>query len=224
MNPAARVRLFVFLGVFAIVILLIVVVAIVFGGGNTVPSATSGARLEAGKRYTTDDFNPAFSFEVGEGWTTAGPELPDILDITHGGSTLAFLNPREVFDPSKPGELATLSVPEDMVAWFQAHPGFRAEQPEPVEVGGIQGVQFDTLVTEAPEDYPQVCGGPCVNLFPLSDGGGWAFYEAEKDRVIVLEDVEGETVTILFGGPAVDFEEFLPKAQKVIDTVEWEGA
>ena len=48
--------------------------------------------------------------------------------------------------------------------------------------------------------------------------------EEEKDRVIVLEDVEGETVTILFGGPAVDFEEFLPKAQKLLDTVEWESA
>jgi hypothetical protein len=224
LNSAARVRLFVFLGVVAVVILLIVVVAIIFGGGNTVPSASSGARLEEGKQYTTDDFKPAFSFEVGEGWTTAGAELPDILDITHGGSSLGFLNPKENFDPSKPGELATVPVPEDMVAWFQAHPGFRAEQPEPVQVGGVSGVQFDTLVTEAPEDYPPVCGGPCVNLFPLSDGGGWAFSEAEKNRVIILDDVEGETVVITFGGPAVDFEEFLPKAQKVLDTVKWEDA
>ena len=84
-------------------------------------------------------------------------------------------------------------------------------------------MQFDTLVTEAPEDYPPVCGGPCVNLFPLSDGGGWAFSEAEKNRVIILEDLEGETVVITFGGPAVDFEEVLPKVQKVVKTVEWEG-
>ena len=43
-------------------------------------------------------------------------------------------------------------------------------------------------------------------------------------RFIVLEDIGGERVTIAVEAPAVDFEEFLPKAQKVIDTVEWEGA
>ncbi len=60
-----------------------------------------------------------------------------------------------------------------------------------------------------------------MNLFPLSDGGGWAFSEAEKNRVIILENVKGETVIITFGGPAVDFEEVLPKAQKILKTVEW---
>jgi hypothetical protein len=45
-----------------------------------------------------------------------------------------------------------------------------------------------------------------------------------KYRFIVLEDIGGETVTIAFGGPAVDFEEFLPEAQDMLDTVEWKGA
>ena len=42
-------------------------------------------------------------------------------------------------------------------------------------------------------------------------------------RVIVLEDLEGETVTIGFFSPASEFEEFVPEAQKVIDTVKWRG-
>ena len=43
-------------------------------------------------------------------------------------------------------------------------------------------------------------------------------------RLIVLEDVKGETVTIGFVSPATEFDEFAPEAQKVIDTVEWGGS
>jgi hypothetical protein len=39
-----------------------------------------------------------------------------------------------------------------------------------------------------------------------------------------VEDVKGETVAIVVEARAVDFEEVLPKAQKVLKTVEWEGA
>jgi hypothetical protein len=35
--------------------------------------------------------------------------------------------------------------------------------------------------------------------------------------------VEGKTVTIAAGAPDEEFEEFLPKAQKVLKTVQWEG-
>ncbi len=42
-------------------------------------------------------------------------------------------------------------------------------------------------------------------------------------RGIVLEDVGGDTVVVGFLGPADEFDEHAPKAQKVIDTVEWRG-
>jgi hypothetical protein len=48
--------------------------------------------------------------------------------------------------------------------------------------------------------------------------------EGEKERFIVLEDVEGKTVTIAAGAPVEEFEAFIPKAQKVLKSVEWEGA
>ncbi len=34
--------------------------------------------------YRTEEFEPAFSFRVGEGWSTAQPEAYDLLLITHG--------------------------------------------------------------------------------------------------------------------------------------------
>jgi hypothetical protein len=35
--------------------------------------------------------------------------------------------------------------------------------------------------------------------------------------------VEGKKVIIDVGSPSGTFEEFLPRAQKVLETVEWEG-
>ncbi len=41
----------------------------------------------------------------------------------------------------------------------------------------------------------------------------------------MLEDVEGETVTIMSNAyPASNFDTFIPNAQEVIDTVEWQAA
>ncbi len=40
----------------------------------------------------------------------------------------------------------------------------------------------------------------------------------------MLEDVKGEPVSIMFFSDAVDFEEHLPRAQKLLETVEWKGA
>ena len=48
-------------------------------------------------------------------------------------------------------------------------------------------------------------------------------FEKEKLRFIVLEDVGGERVVMAIEAPAADFEAFLPKAQAVLKTVEWEG-
>jgi hypothetical protein len=42
--------------------------------------------------------------------------------------------------------------------------------------------------------------------------------------VIVLEDVEGETVTVALHSQITEFDEFTPKAQKVVDSVKWTGS
>jgi hypothetical protein len=44
------------------------------------------------------------------------------------------------------------------------------------------------------------------------------------EDLVVLEDVKGETVTIGLGSLASDFDEFLPEAQKVVDSVKWGGS
>ena len=63
-----------------------------------------------------------------------------------------------------------------------------------------------------------------VILFPLGAETDWGVNPKSRFRFVVVEDVKGETVIIAVGGPAGQFEELLPKAQKVLDTLEWKGA
>jgi hypothetical protein len=94
-----------------------------------------------------------------------------------------------------------------MVGWSQQHPYLQTSKPEPVRVGGVKGLQFDVVVGDRPQTYSGSCTAivsqpNCVDLFRLSTGAPILLVEGEKAGAIVLEDVEGETVTIGFVSPA----------------------
>ena len=179
--------------------------------------------------YRSEEFKPSLSFHVGKGWSSSPLEASDILEITRGQTTgMNFSNAQEVYKPTKTGSANVVDAPKDMVGWLQQHPYLQTSQPEPVTVGGVKGVEFDGGVGDLPKGYNPTCssiiGDPnCVDLVRLSTGGSLFAAEGYPVRVIVLEDLEGETVTIGFFSPASEFEEFVPEAQKVIDTVKWRG-
>src|SRR5215208_5734735 len=180
--------------------------------------------------YRSEEFKPSLSFRVGKGWSSSPLEASDILEITRGQTTgMNFSNAQEVYKPTKTGSANVVDAPKDMVGWLQQHPYLQTSQPEPVTVGGVKGVQFDVVVGELPQNYIPTCtsivGNPnCVDLFRLSTGGPILLGEGYKAGVIVLEDVEGETVTIGFVSPASEFGELAPEAQKVLESVEWRGS
>ena len=64
----------------------------------------------------------------------------------------------------------------------------------------------------------------CVDIARLSSGSETFLGKGYKLHLIVLEDVKGEAVSIGIFSPTSDFDEFAPKAQKVLDTVDWKGA
>jgi UDP-N-acetylglucosamine transferase subunit ALG13 len=179
--------------------------------------------------YRSEEFKPSLSFHVGKGWSSAPLEASDVLVIAQGETkVIGFVKAQEVYKPTRTGTPNVVDAPEDMVGWFQQHPYLQTDKPEPVTVGGVKGMQFDVVVEDLPEDYSVVCSG-CgvgsgVGIFRLSTGYPVAFREADKSRLIVLEDVKGETVTLGFSSPATEFDEFAPEAQKVIDTVKWTGS
>jgi hypothetical protein len=179
--------------------------------------------------YRSEEFKPSLSFRVGKGWSSAPLEASDVLVIAQGETkVIGFVKAQEVYKPTRTGTLNVVDAPEDMVGWFQQHPYLQTDKPEPVTVGGVKGMQFDVVVEDLPEDYSVVCPGCSVGsgvgIFRLSTGFPVAYGEADKSRLIVLEDVKGETVTLGFSSPATEFDEFAPEAQKVIDTVKWTGS
>ena len=180
--------------------------------------------------YRTEDFEPALSFEVGEGWSTDLPEAYDLLLITRTdeGGPLGFANVREalVYKPTRTGSNTYMTdVPKDMVGWFRGHPYLETQGTDQVEVGGIEGVRLDLVVGDLPEGHhSEWCGSGCVNILRFNSGGPpLIFWQEDKARLIVLEDVEGETVVTGFAMPASEFDDHAPEARKVLDTVDWRG-
>ena len=176
--------------------------------------------------YRSEEFKPSLSFTVGKGLTSAPPLLPDFIEIDgpKGGPSrwIRFANVKEVY---KPGTLSVVEAPKDLVGWFQHHPYLKTGEPDPVTVGGVKGVQFEVDVEDLPQDYYGMCGKECVDIYSLSSGEKiLAYLEPKKRKVIVLEDVKGSMVTIDFGSSASDFDDFLPEAQKVVDSVKWGGS
>jgi hypothetical protein len=146
------------------------------------------------------------------------------------GGYLIFSKPRHVFDPSNPSEQKEVPAPENVdewVSWFQSHPNLETSKPVPARVGGASGMRIDVPVTSTPENYPQeVCyGTPCVPLYPLSTGfpSENVIIDSEGFKYwFIIVDVGGETVVIPAIAKPDKFDEFLPKAQKVLDTVKWQ--
>jgi hypothetical protein len=203
------------------------------GGGEEQSKAKEGAKarhlppfeepLRPGD-YRSQEFEPSLSFRVGKGWANNAQELPDFIELARQAEPgyLRFANVEQVY---KSGTQDVVEAPKDLVGWLQHHPHLKTDEPEPVTVGGVEGEQIDVLVEDLPRDFLGRCGAECVDIAPLSGGEQGVFFrEANKRRVIVLQDINGETVTIDFSSPVVMFDEFAPEAQKVVDSIEWTGS
>jgi uncharacterized protein YjbI with pentapeptide repeats len=190
--------------------------------GATMPNGT----------FLSGAFEPALAISLSDGWQLGEEfgvqEMPDMLFIGDPGerASLKFTSPVHVFDPSNPSEPKEVAAPDNAdgwASWFQKHPNLDTiSKPYPMSVGGKSGVRID--VTSTPENSSAVyCGGvPCVYLFPAG-GSNIVSYVGTKDRFVIVDDVEGKTVVIHISVPAGKFDEFLPKAQKVLESVEWIG-
>ena len=223
-------------------------------GGRSMRSIPPG-------RYVSDEFRPAMSFRLNEGWQT-GPAA----DFSYGlfmekynsltlsrisesepssePSYLEFLVVPKVYKVVSSYEAKEEPAPEDMVSWLQNNPRLDAENPQPMTVGGVEGERLDAVASRIPQEY--LFGGyhgvntyhvrhggnvyddaPCLPLFQtLPAYGRSSTYELCKNykvRFIVLEDVNGKTVTIAVLAPTVEFAETWHKARWVLATVEWKG-
>jgi hypothetical protein len=173
--------------------------------------------------YHSVKFKPPLSFKVGKGWSNNVEQFSDFIQLAQQGEigTLQFANVEEVY---KPGTANVVEAPKDLVGWLQHHPYLKTSKPQPVSVGGVKGEQFEVLVDHLPKDPNGYCGTDCLDIFNQSSNQIGYFKEVNKRKVIVLEDVKGDTVVIWFAGPPDTFDKFAPEAQKVVDSVKWSGS
>ena len=198
------------------------------------------AVLPAGKYHTTE-FKPPLSFRLtGEGWrfegpseTLGDPEHSDYLFFEYrpmgGEGEIAFFNLRKVEGVYKPGgpkgEIEPVPAPDELVGWFEHHPYLKTSKPEPTSVGGVKGVQFDVVLANQPANHMGVCGDEpgCQDIFALSTGGSSEVFFQHRNTYIVLKDVKGVPVVIQYSDNKGVFDEFVPEAKKVLESVEWTG-
>jgi hypothetical protein len=189
------------------------------------------AVLPAGQYHTTE-FKPPLSFRLtGERWRFEGPsstlndpEHSDYLFFQYrpmgGEGEFAFFNLRKVEGVYKPrgptGAIESVPAPDELVGWFQHHPYLKTSKPEPVTVGGVKGVQFDVVT-----NLPKRSNKDGVGTFKLSTGGLTGPYYEKTEHYIILENVKGVPVVIVYNNDKDVFDEFVPIAEKVLKSVQW---
>ena len=194
------------------------------------------ASLPAGRYYSTE-FEPSLSFRIsGDDWrfegpsgTLGDPEHPNYLFFQRvPEAEIAFFNLRKVKGIYKPtgqnrpipegsGTIESVPTPDKLVGWFQHHPYLKTSKPEPVTVGGVNGVQFDVACANLQKKDTH------VDIFGLSTGGTSQVFFLKQEHYIVLKDVKDVPVVIYYNDLKDDFDKFVPVAEKVLRSVGWTG-
>jgi hypothetical protein len=199
--------------------------------GATMPNGLKYEVWLKGKDYVTDEFEPAFRLEFGEeGWAwKVSRQTADEVHMRYVPEfwgKIVFARRLHVFDPSNLSERKEVPAPEtanEWVSWFQSHPNLETSNPVPESVGGVSGMRIDVTCVPLPQDASFGQELPCSPPFPIREGSILTPGGEVKDRYIIV-DVRGETVLIDVAAETEGkFDEFLPKAQKVLDNVEWKG-
>jgi hypothetical protein len=174
--------------------------------------------------YHSVKFKPSLSFKVSQPWSNTEEQLSDWIELGYEGDTgvISFATVKEVF---KPGTTNVVEAPKDLLGWLQHHPYLKTSKAQPVTVGGVKGEQLEVLVDHLPKDPNGYCGSDCLDIFNQSGGDQIGYFtESRKRKVFVLEDVKGDTVAIWYAAPLDVFDEFAPEAQKVVNSVKWNGS
>ena len=183
-------------------------------------------------RYATEEFGPPVSFRVGQGWAMNNPEKKDHFSIysrafagsdKEPGAVLAFVDVSTIFDAKEPTEDNIHPAPKDLLAWFRHHPRLDISKAAPTTVGGLPAERFDPSVTSLPEERLDECPD-CLPVFGLRYGEPISVVKGFEQRIVLVEGPGAESVAIILYAPPDRFEEYLSKAQGVLNTVIWGNA
>jgi hypothetical protein len=182
---------------------------------GVVPLPLTG-RADAGT-YRTDAIDPPLTFT----WET-GLDIhlanPGIVVTAEAGLAryIVLANAVAVVDPAT-GDRQPL--PADLVAWLEDHPGLDAGPAQPISIGGLEGQVIEGTLSEA----AAFDSDGRLSLFGVSDETSDTFPIAADQafRIAVLTGSGGPVIVAIT--PRADlFDDFLPTAEAILATVEFE--
>lgn len=183
------------------------------GGGQSSPATSSPEAsvetlpvgpLDPGTySYHFSGFDVVFT--VDSGWSHLN-EIPEaMLELVVG----------EEADPpvQAVGVFVTPEAAEDVPGLIEDIEGVTVTGTSDATLGGVPGGQIEYTVAEDAPEFTPVLG---MGVPPQSEYG---LFPGTTARVITV-DVDGQTLVLAADAPTAEFEEFEPKAQGVIDSVE----
>ena len=113
---------------------------------------------------------------------------------------------------------------DDLVAWLEAAPGLTVSEPNPVTIGGLDGVELDLRIDPT---WKRTCfwseGLPAVPLIiNRSDVGGytWAILPAQSMRWYVLDSDDDVMIVDIEDGPGgMSRKDLLRTGSKIVNSL-----
>ena len=191
-----------------------------------------GAPLEPG-RYVDRSVGRDISFDLGEGWSNAGPidEAGLALVRDEPGGPYLYIGhfPGEVFPPgcgSMDDEAQAdaffddVTTIEPTAAAFMEHlaamPELTVSAAVPVEAAGFEGLQLDVSGVDVDDD----CMPPWAWLWVLPVVGDYHLSDGAVARIVAL-DADGQVVVVVMEAtPEADFEAFLAQGAGILESME----
>jgi hypothetical protein len=192
------------------------------GGGNCLGPLPAGT-------YTATAFQPPTTFTVPEGWISYR-DLPTALMLIRGGD----IRDREggnyiaiyrdaaasTWDCSGDPEPGVGRTVEALTAWLTANPNLSTTRPQPVSIGGLDGVKLDIKVQD-----PQPCPSQVLNAVLVGTEIGRVEHSFVRDvttRLYLLSDGAGTVIIEVADRPeGQSFEEYVSASEPVVDSLQF---
>jgi hypothetical protein len=174
---------------------------------------------------TTTTFQPSITYTVPDGWVNR-EDLPGnfLLHLDGDERYLGIYHdataPLECEEAPAPGVGQSVEAWSD---WLTSHPGLVTTEPQPVNVGGLDGVYIDiALDPEWTVTCPYSEGQPVV---PFIIGGGPSFLHhvilpGYEERIYLL-NYNGGNIAIEVGPEGTSLPEYLELVEPIIDSIEF---
>ena len=200
-------------------------------GPLTAPATPRPVRLGPLSRgtYATVNFQPSFTFSVGDGWRVDWDDA-DLFGMARVRGESALVAYRATVVSTGPCvESPTQRIEpgsDAFLDWLEEHPHLEAVNPRPRNVDGVIGIEIAVTAGERSE----ACADDSPNaprpifLVPIARGGGLYALPGEEARFIVVDRPAGTVSFALFTQPDDFAQEFRVQADAVMNSINFTDA